>query len=115
MQLHRLSQQPVSHAQALLHTFSIDGIEIDAMVNQVGEGLGELAEGEERLFEGFQRRGGGAFEATLGEEGKRYEHLTGCALVSVEGCQFMARFHQIVVGQDNAFKDRFCDKDVKHV
>lgn len=50
---HELLYQSIPNSHTLLHHFSIDSVAVDGVVGEVGEGLGEGAEGGGCLGDGF--------------------------------------------------------------
>jgi len=50
---HELLYHSIPHSQTFLHNLSIDGVAVDGVVGEVGEGLGEGAEGRGGLCDGF--------------------------------------------------------------
>ena len=97
-----LFQESVSDTHTSLHSLTINGIEIDVMVSEQGEGFGEVTEGGDCLVNGLQGWGGGAVEAAFCEEGHRDEQLTGGASVCVESSKLVTRLNEEVVGNDES-------------
>ena len=118
---HELLYQSIPHSYTLLHNLSIDGIAVGGVVGEVGEGLGEGAEGGGCLRDGFQRGCGDTVETALCEQCPGDDGLSSGSNILVERCQLVAGFNAIVVGEDEAVVEvvvhggaLLCDSDDFH-